>query len=594
MAGKAQDRIASPVEGLVVAISLALWPLAALHRVVSDDLWWRFGAAEWMLHHGRVLDHEIASWTAAGAPWYDYEWAYDLLVLGLWRLGGGHALAVSTMVLALGAGWLLYLALRRAGAEPVLAAVFLWLALFVARGRLQARPEMITMLLLPLVVWLLWRFRSTGASGALWLLVPAMAVWANLHPGFLFGLGLLGLALVGETVEWLRPGVSAEDHGAIGARILVIGRLTMACGAASLATPRPLGPHWLALESFLGFRALGFRNLEWEPMPFGADTWPFWLLLIGTVLLLALDLRRAHAADVLSVAAFGLLAVQTQRSAALLALVAPPVAAASLRRLQPIPLGGRASAGGRAVVHAALALAALLLVPAALRTPVGPPGVGMSWGRVPVEAASWVAREGPHGRLFHHYRLGGYLGWRFGEGRPVFVDGKHIPYLPVLEEMRRAMEEGYEAFQAFLEDRGVEVAVLHYEQPPAPVVYGTDPETGEPRTGRRAWSRVWFRQADWALVHWDDVAMVKVRRRGPNLWLAEAHEIRHLDPEDWRYQVAEVAAGHLDAGPILRDLEAKLARDPGSARARFLMDRFRAARPSGSSGVADPEPEGDG
>jgi len=198
----------------------------------------------------------------------------------------------------------------------------------------------------------------------------------------------------------------------------------------------------------------------------------------------------------------------------------------------------------------------------------------VQWSRQPVEAASFIAREGLRGRLFNHYRLGGYLEYRFYPDRLVFADGKHIPYIPVLREMEAAMGGGYAAFQAFLEERRVEIAVLHYDQPRERVRYGRDPVTGRSLTGQRAWSALWFHRQDWALVFWDDAAMVKVRRRGANMDLVARAEYRHLDPEDWPWYSRQVRAGRLDAGPILAELERKLREDPDCALALRLREQF--------------------
>ena len=78
-------------------------------------------------------------------------------------------------------------------------------------------------------------------------------------------------------------------------------------------------------------------------------------------------------------------------------------------------------------------------------------------------------------------------------------------------------------------------------------------------------------------MYWDDTAMVKVRRRGANMDVAERLEYAHVDPEDWRHQVEEVRAGRLDPVPILADLERKRREDPGCRRALFLFDAISRA-----------------
>ena len=50
--------------------------------------------------------------------------------------------------------------------------------------------------------------------------------------------------------------------------------------------------------------------------------------------------------------------------------------------------------------------------------------------------------------------------------------------------------------------------------------------------GARGFSALWFPKAEWALVYWDDVAMVFVRREGAPTGLLEIHEYRVIQPDD--------------------------------------------------------------
>jgi hypothetical protein len=309
-------------------------------------------------------------------------------------------------------------------------------------------------------------------------------------------------------------------------------------------------------------------------MPFSPDAGPFWLLLAVTVVAAIWNARRADPAELLWVVTFAYLAVTTQRSAALFALVAAPVVARCLHQLLPVA----AERAGRAAAPILLGLLVvqLLLVGPAMRQAPGRPGYGVDWGRFPEGACDFIAREDPQGEMFNHWRFGGYLGWRFFPDRLVFVDGKHIPYVPFLRRLEEAQSGGPASWQALMSELDVGYALLSYDYAPQGVVYGTD-ERGAPILGHRAWSAVWFHREEWALVYWDDAAMLFVRRDGPNAALVERFEYPLVNPEDGDYLVEQVRKGLLDPLPLLQELHRRLNERPVSARAGVLYTRLRDA-----------------
>ncbi|MDE2292031.1 MAG: hypothetical protein KGL53_08105, partial [Elusimicrobia bacterium] len=135
----------------------------------------------------------------------------------------------------------------------------------------------------------------------------------------------------------------------------------------------------------------------------------------------------------------------------------------------------------------------------------------------PVAAVDFVAAQGPafaHRRVYNEWGWGGYLEWRLGPEQRVFFDGRYI-FHPLLAEERRA-EATPRDWRALLDRWGVEWALVVNR-----------PHLVELPGGR--WVehyRLYFSDAEWALVHEDAAARVYVRRAAfPSDWVA-ARELR--------------------------------------------------------------------
>ena len=250
---------------VAVVMSVALYRFS--FTVADPDLWGHVKFGETIWNAGRVAIPDPFSYLTAGRLWLDHEWLSELIFYLVFAAAGPAGLIVMKALLGLGLMGVLYRHLGRQGLSDlragflVLAAVhFFLMSLVTVRTLIFSYP------LFLLVLALLHRM-AHGRPRWMWIVPPVFALWANLHPAFLAGLGIIGIWAAVET--WARL---------IDRRSVPIGRPTMgeiillpiACGLATL-----LNPFGLTLWSLLRETAFGSRPdiTEWQPLvlmtPFG-------------------------------------------------------------------------------------------------------------------------------------------------------------------------------------------------------------------------------------------------------------------------------------------------------------------------------------
>ena len=598
------DRILLLVLLAVLAIASSLSPIR------NYDYWWHLKTGALIVEKGEVPRADPFSFTAAGVPWVDHEWLFQVAALLGHRALGPAALVLVKVICVLLLSLLMADHARREGHQGAGTAILTAAALVGASFRIDVRPELVSLLGLPIVVWLALRARDRGRHRLLFFVPVVVGLWSNLHPGAILAPAVLAL---GGAATFLDERFAARSPGAgipAAGRARFAPRLALTAGAAALAVAaNPYGFRIYEVPVRLSrlLASLPSPNLEWArprpvdfPLFFAAAAASAIILVVfrrrldpiaTPALVLAGCLAAAHLRNIglfFYLLPFGLARPARALSAGL-ASGAPGRWLGSLRRPAESPQAGRPP---MARVRPGFVAAAVVLVAAVPLLAVLPPGVvwgiGIAPDNEPARAADFLAREKIGRRLYNDVRFGGYLIWRRFPEHPVFVDGRNEVYPRLLTDIFASLGDS-RAWQAFLKRHDIDAAFVRYSQVLERVVRkGTD---GLPDAVlERSFSANHFPREDWALVYWDDDAMIFARRSREHEGVIARHEYRAIHPEDWRYLVAGVAAGHLQAGPILEELRRKLRDDPGCARARALLATFRrlAERMESRAGASHP------
>ncbi|HZN03399.1 MAG TPA: hypothetical protein VFD06_07395 [Candidatus Polarisedimenticolia bacterium] len=568
------DRLLLGILLLLLAAATTLSPIR------NYDYWWHLKTGALILEEGRVPHGDPYSFTSAGTPWVDHEWLFQVLAYAGHMAFGPALLVMIKSALLCGLVLLAARFLLREGHGPAGSAVLLMLALVGGAFRFDVRPELATLLIVPLSVDLAMRARRHRTLWPLAVIVALTALGANLHVGVLLVPALLWAGTAATLLSsWLgrlaigRSG-TGEDHPAGFA-----GRLALTAAAATLAAganPYGLRIYVVPFELRRLLQGLPWPNLEWV-----APTWETLPLLFVAAGLAAVVLIAGwRAADPIAAPALLLclaIALAHVRNAGLFFLLLPWGLARPARYLADVikrnAMYRRGTGGER--VRPGFILAVVLLasgLPLLLWLPPEPRfGAGIDAGNEPRRAVDFLDAERIGGPLYNDVRFGGYLIWRRFPVDRVFIDSRNEIYGDLMRDIAVSMK-GPDAWRGFLDRHRIDAAFLRYNPTLQKVVY-TAPD-GSQRTGERAFSATYFPSTAWALVYWDDDVMVMLRRTGRHADTIARLEYRALQPDDWRFLWASALIGRIPGGPILAEIQRKLREDPDCARARELREWF--------------------
>ena len=417
----------------------------------SSDIWWHLNTGRWIWANGGMPTDdpflfssasplgEKASLILRGYP------LSQLLFFGFYNLAGVYALvALQSLLLTLFYG-LLWNYFRQHNLHPLLASAIVGLLPILFFRLVELRPQWFsfigTLLVMQLIEYILANERKgRPLKKYILLLLPAtMLLWANLHPGYVIGIGLLFVYLLSEWIARKR-GIAALPDDAY-RRFLTVAIFSV---LITFLNPAGISAIWVSftgifdpfsevIDEYLG----PLRYFDY----YGTKHIGYIIVAVAVIPSLALLLkwRELSTAHLFLLAIFLSAGMLSFRFSLLMVMVILVIAcvyyAHAINRWLSV-------AKGIPVILlwcvSTWFLANFALTNTCLfKSPLDP--------AIPSAAVDYLAQTRPAGNIYNHFGVGGYLSWRLYP-RKIYIDQRglswdtHDEYADVMEGKRNYLE----------------------------------------------------------------------------------------------------------------------------------------------------------
>jgi hypothetical protein len=422
------ERIAPSIPAIFFVVLALFIPFVSQHHLVNGDgdVARHIRHGLYMMQHRTLIWHDPFSYTRPGQPFTPFEYGSQLIYASAFRLGGLAGVAILAGCLIGATYALLARLLLRQGVDPSLVLVTTAGAVALGFPHWVARPHLISWVAIVVCFGLV----EAPRRPPVWLYPLLFAAWANVHGGWLYGIALLGIYLVGHSLEFRYFGRCDEEAAWIRHLALAI---PLAC-LGTLATPMGV-TLWSHVYVHLGDSYVMDHTREFLSPDFHPTLAKILLvILLGALAALIASRHRMHAARFFLVFAGMWWSLTAARNIPLFGLTGLTVVALHIdpewRRLPNAWLKRRRSAFAAGAVHASttgwvLSCCAFLgLIGLGHGTLLGRRLVVDSFDSQVFPMSAVRAARAAHlgGRIFSDFDWGGYLLFAWPEQR-VFIDG---------------------------------------------------------------------------------------------------------------------------------------------------------------------------
>ena len=185
------------VAAKLLAVSSAIYIFSFI--TADPDLWGHIKFGEDLWQAKGLVRVDPYSFTAHGQPWINHEWLAELIFYLTYRYLGDAGLLFGKLGIGLFVVAVLCKICTFRKQLPLVYAVVMVLAISVISPGFMIRPQVFSFLFFSLFLYVLHLYLAERKN-VLFLLPCLMALWVNLHAGFLMGWTLLGTVVAWKTL----------------------------------------------------------------------------------------------------------------------------------------------------------------------------------------------------------------------------------------------------------------------------------------------------------------------------------------------------------------------------------------------------------
>lgn len=549
--------------------------LLALTNLVDTDAFTHLNLGREIFNHKGFPAKELFNYPSLENIFSNPEWLFGLvfyLVYLLLDITG--VIVLKAGIIALTFYILLKDSLLSQKNLLVSIAILFVTAIFM-RYRFVERPDIALMLFLSFNIYCLNAYVQENKP-YIYILPFVQMLWANIHPSISLMIIPFAAFIIAGLFQRFLQDKFAHQHPLTPSykQIAVIAIIFIASILASLINPYSF--HTLSAP-------VGLITSNWwmdEVIELKPPTWDIWkspfifsAVILGSFLLMVVRKRTSliHLFIVLPFIYIGLSGI---RFVFLIGLVGGPMIVRNINAIVEEDtwerLKGLKSYKAAVIVFATVILFATIFTisgkgPFKLQDKVF--GLRIGYEQLPEGALKYLDDKGIYGRLFNTFQWGGYITWRDHPKRLTFVDGRGAVSSDLLESLGKARFQP-DVLNNLSEKYGFEWVLLHYNPVISKTLQNKNPDVD---------LGLFAAPKDWALVYWDDISMVYLKRTMNMKKIINEDEYHYVRPANgYPYLARQISTppllkgGQRGVADIVKELERNLS-ETDSKKSRLYL-----------------------
>lgn len=462
-------------------------------KVKDPDAFIHLKLGEYAVQNIKIPDHDPFVYTYTQSQYNNSAWLSQVIYYIIFKLTGITGLIIFNAILVGLTYTVLFLITRAINLPELLSAIFVLTVCYASKERFVLRPHIFSLLFLSLTL-----FRLTKGKNGYSVTFLLYLLWTNMHAGFIFGIIVLFLNAVDSGVKVIFRKKRPEEFKPDFLNLLF-------AFAGTLLNPVPFAGYRFSR----GLAELKFYGdvLEWRSL---LESHYTFLIAVTVVCIIfsIFNFKRNSIRDWLTLIVFVPAGFWSWRNTYELLIIITPLSVSGATQLFNYFNITKKVKKLAFIEGIPLVLTLTFLFDFKMNDFYNQIGHGISQRYFPSEAIRFLKKLNPEGNIFNSFNFGGALLFELFPYKRIFIDGLSSGIArEFMHEYVRATEDGG-FFEKIAEKYNITAIMVESD--------------------RGYIKRGIFNPEKWALIYWDDYAMILLRKE----FVSHEMEIRIGDPSD--------------------------------------------------------------
>ena len=494
-------------------------------NIEDTDTWTHLSFGRYIVEHKGLPEKEPFVYPSINTPSYIPSWLFGIIFYFAYALFNIYGVILLKAVIITAIFYVLWKDSLLPGRNYIASIIVLTFIIFMVRHRFVERPDIALMLFLSFTIFALNSFVLENKK-YIYFLPLTQLLWVNMHPSIIlvvvpfaaFISGGLIQRFIGDKLKVNLPLTPSAKQ------LKIIGLVFFTVLAVSFINPYLARPFYAPFE---------LTSADWwkdEIMELQPPTWEYhkspFLLTAAIIVSFLISIRKPSLIHLFLVIPFVYLAFTGLRFIFLLGIIGGPVIVrniASELTIRGPSFTVKRFSFSRKLLEGLLVIGLLILTALAVYgvKPFSTGkifGFGVDYDYFPEGALRYLDKRKITGHVFNTFQWGGYITWRDFPKRTVFVDGRGCLSNDLLEKLDLARTRPW-VLDVLQRNYNFNVSIINYPVPGETPVGETLHDTDLALSSK-----------DWALVYWDDLAMVYLKRGEELKDIIGQDEYRYIKP----------------------------------------------------------------